>query len=80
MPRRFANYDIRWVLTCISVLRNYYPERLSKAIVTSAPLAFRVIWSEHTRFPQHKFELREWPLEIVCVFLQRRFSRLWIPL
>lgn len=40
----FANYDIRWVVTCISALRNYYPERLAKAVVTSAPLAFRVLW------------------------------------
>ena len=32
------------MVVCISALRNYYPERLSKAIVTSAPLAFRVIW------------------------------------
>ncbi len=40
----FANYDVRWALTCISALRNYYPERLAKAIVTSAPLAFRALW------------------------------------
>ena len=40
----FANYDIRWVLTCISALRNYYPERLARAVVTSTPLAFRVLW------------------------------------
>jgi hypothetical protein len=40
----FANYDIRWALTCISALRNYYPERLAKAIVTSTPLAFRALW------------------------------------
>lgn len=40
----FANYDIRWVLSCISALRKYYPERLAKAVVTSTPLAFRVLW------------------------------------